>query len=257
MFLKRASLLLFFVVLIMLSGCSQAGSSSSGQSSPAPATATSLLTPTPTEIPARSVIFSTTDKVQLSGLLYGRGSTMIICSHEFRTSKVIWSVVPVLPLFLERGYQVLAYDFRGNGDSQGADNVGQLDVDLTAALSFARKQGAKKIVLLGSSMGGTASLKVAAHEQVAAVITLSSPQGFGVDVTDADLKAIKVPLLFANSENDQGIDETKHMYQVANQPKELKIYSGAAHGTQLFDGESRDDLTARIINFVTRYAPAN
>ncbi len=155
-----------------------------------------------------------------------------------------------------RGYMVLAYDFRGNGDSAGSADTDKLDVDLHAAIAFARQQGATKIVLLGSSMGGTATLKVAASEQVVAVITLSAPQTFASGVSDAEVKAISAPTLFINSQNDDFASDTQHMYDMANQPKEIHLNDGSAHGTAIFDSENGAELTQRIMNFVAHYAPA-
>jgi alpha/beta superfamily hydrolase len=152
---------------------------------------------------------------------------------------------------------VLAYDFRGNGDSAGKADTGLLDVDLRAAIAFVRQQGATKIVLLGSSMGGTATLKVAASEQVAAAVTLSAPQVFGPSVSDAEVKAIKAAKLFVNSQDDDYASDTMHMYAIASQPKEIKLYPGALHGTTIFDSENGNDLTQRILNFVVHNAPVN
>ena len=105
-------------------------------------------------------------------------------------------------------------------------------------------------------MGGTATLKVAASEPVAAVITLSAPQDFGVNVSDTDVKAIHAPKLFVNSQNDTFSSDTMHIYTIASPPKEIHLYSGSAHGTSIFE-ENGDDLTQRILNFVSHYAPAS
>ena len=99
---------------------------------------------------------NTGDHVQHSGLLYGHGKTMVICSHMLRTNKDIWGESGIPQRLAVLGYQVLAYDFRGNGDSAGLADASTLDVDLRAAVVFAHQQGATKIVLLGASMGGTA-----------------------------------------------------------------------------------------------------
>ena len=216
------------------------------------------ITPTPTipAIPSRLVHFLTSDHVQLAGLRYGSGKTAVICSHELRTSKIIWSDSGIPQYLASRGYMVLAYDFRGNGDSAGQFDTTKLDVDLRAAIAFVHQQGATRIVLLGSSMGGTATLKVAASEPVAAVITLSAPQDFGVNVSDTDVKAIHAPKLFVNSQDDTFSSDTMHMYTIASPPKEIHLYSGSAHGTSIFE-ENGNDLTLRILNFISHYAPAS
>src|SRR5260370_33765287 len=88
---------------------------------PPPPTPTPGITPTPT-IPAvssRLVHFSTSDQVQLGGLLYGQGKTAVICSHMLGTDKSIWPDSGIPQRLALRGYLVLAYDFRGYADSMG------------------------------------------------------------------------------------------------------------------------------------------
>ncbi len=256
--MKRSGSLLLIFLLLLLAACSTgAPPQSTVVPTPRP-TPTLGITPTPTipAIPSHLVHFLTSDHVQLAGLLYGSGKTAVICSHELRTSKIIWSDSGIPQRLASRGYMVLAYDFRGNGDSAGQFDVSKLDVDLRAAIAFVHQQGATSIVLLGSSMGGTATLKVASSEPVAAVITLSAPQDFGVNVSDTDVKAIHAPKLFVNSQDDTFSSDTVHMYAIANAPKEIHLYPGTAHGTSIFD-EYGNDLTQRITNFVTHYAPAS
>ena len=137
--MKRArpySLLLF---LILLAAC--------GSETPAATpTATPGITPTPTipDVPSRLVHFSTSDHIELAGLLYGQGKTAIICSHEFSTTKDIWPQSGMPQRLAQRGYLVLAYDFRGNGDWAGKGDLNKVPVDLQAAIAFTREQGATK-----------------------------------------------------------------------------------------------------------------
>ncbi len=226
----------------------------------ATATSTPGVTPTPTipSVPSRLVHFSTPDNVQLGGLLYGQGKTAVICSHMLGYTKSIWPESGIVQRLALRGYLVLAYDFRGYGDSIGSptirNNTTFNDVDLRAAIAFMRQQGATKIVLLGASMGGTASLSVASSIPVDAVITLSAPQNFASGVTDDQVKAMNMPKLFVNSQEDSYASETQHMYDIASQPKVLQMYPGGAHGTAIFD-DNGVDLTQRILTFVSQYIP--
>lgn len=215
---------------------------------------TPAVTPTPTlpNVESTPVHFTTQDHIQLAGLLYGHGgTTAIICSHELRGTKADWS--NSAPWFAARGFMVLAYDFRGYGDSQGLYDLGKVDQDLLAAINFVHSHGAKKVILLGSSMGADISLIVAAETPVAGVITLSPEYLFGL--SDHDIRAISAPKLFVNSEGDDYASDTKQMYQNARQPKELHLYTGSAHGVVIFDTSDGQDLIARIIAFANKYAP--
>lgn len=254
-------ILLLISALLLLAACSSGTSSQPiSASTPLPTpTPTAAVTPTPTipAVPSRPVHFFTSDHFQLAGLLFGHGKTAVVCSHEYRTTKDIWTTSRIVPLLALRGYLVLAYDFRGFGDSYGRVDTSMIAVDLQAAVAFVRKQGATKVVLLGSSMGGTASLNVASSEKVAAVVTLSAPQDFGPSVSDAQLKAINAPKLFVNTQGDDYAQETQHMYDVSRPPKQIHLYPGGEHGITIFDSEDGEDLTQRILNFIVHYAPAS
>lgn len=260
--MRRISLLFFLSLLLFLAGCGSGAVSQTASTATPGATATPTPTVAPTppipNVPARAVHFTTSDHVRLAGLLYGHGKTLVICSHMLHTTKAIWSESGIPQRLATRGYEVLTYDFRGNGDSEGSSDIWSLDVDLRSAVSFARQQGATEIVLLGASMGGTASLKVAVEEPVTAVISLSGPQNFSISVSDAEIAALKIPKLFMASESDEPfITDAKHMYAIASQPEEIFVYPGNNHGTDIFGGDNGDDPAQRIFHFLAQYAPAS
>lgn len=256
--MKGTRLLFLCVVLFLCVGCGSGAGAPSAATPPLTQTPTVAPTPTIPPVPSHLVHFMTPDHVRLAGLLYGHSRTMVICSHMNRTSKEIWVESGIPQRLAVLGYAVLAYDFRGNGDSEGHADAWLLDVDLRAAVDFARQQGARNIVLLGASMGGTASLKVASQEPVTAVISLSGPQEFLISVSDAEIKAITVPKLFIASADDSSFASAEqHMDAVANPPKELHIYPGSAHGTDIF-GDSNGDAPAQLVlHFLAQYAPAS
>ncbi|HEU5368986.1 MAG TPA: alpha/beta fold hydrolase, partial [Ktedonobacterales bacterium] len=207
--------------------------------------------------PAKTVHFQTSDHLQLAGLLYGQGKTAIICSHQSNSSKLIWSASGIPQRLAQRGYLVLAYDFRGYGESASGGTL-NYDADLRAAITFVGQQGATRIGLLGASMGGTVSLKVAASEPVSAVITLSAPEHFsGISVSDGEVQAITAPKFFVNSQDDTYAQDTEHMYTLASQPKQLQMYPGLAHGVAIFDGPYGASLTQLLLDFIAQYAPAS
>ncbi len=242
-------------LLVLLAACdSGAASQANPGSTPTPG-----ITPTAPipNVPAQAVHFQTPDHVQLAGLLYGQGKTAVICSHQSNSSKLIWSTSGIPQRLAQRGYLVLAYDFRGYGDSASGGTL-NYDADLRAAIAFIRQQGATRIVLLGASMGGTVSLKVAASEPVAAVITLSAPEHFSViSVSDGEVQAITAPKLFVNSQDDTYAQDTEHMYTLASQPRQIQMYPGSAHGVAIFDGPYGGSLTQLLLDFIAQYAPAS
>jgi pimeloyl-ACP methyl ester carboxylesterase len=197
----------------------------------------------------RAVTFTSDDGITLSGTLYGSGASAVVFSHMFPTDQTSWTLLA--QDLAGRGYMVLTYDFRGYGKSQGAKEVSKIDHDLRAAVAFVRAQGATRLVLVGASMGGMATAKVAAVENPAAVVIMSAPQSFaGLVVSDDEVKAISAPKLFIGSEQDGATSATLHMAEVASAPKDKYIYPGSGHGTYIFDTKYGADLTQRIIQFI-------
>jgi pimeloyl-ACP methyl ester carboxylesterase len=253
----RRMILLLLPCLLLPAAC-RSGSvpqQAAGTMTPRPTlTSTSAPKPLPTvpNIAGVPVHFSTQDHVQLAGWLYGKsGTTAIICSHEHPGSKAQWS--DSAPWFAAHDYLVLAYDFRGWGESQGQFDASKLDTDVLAAITFVQSQGARRVILLGASMGADISLIAASETQVAGVIALSPEYLFGL--SDTQIRAISAPKLFINSEEDGYVDDTRQMFQQARIPKALHLYPGAAHGVAIFESEYGQDLIGRILAFTTLYAP--
>jgi uncharacterized protein len=129
---------------------------------------------------------------------------------------------------------------------------------LQAALDFARQQGATRLVLVGASMGGTATIKVAAKNasSIAAIVVMSAPDDFeGLKVSDDELKALTMPKLFVNSEGDANYNTTIHMLDISPEPKDKQIYSGGDHGTYIFG--THPEAIDRIVQFIQHNAPAS
>ncbi len=251
----KKTVFLLLPTLFILAACGSGPTTGQATATPVP-TSTPKPTPTPAPtmptVPSVPVHFTTQDHVQLAGVLYGNGgTTAIICSHEHPGSKAEWS--NSAPWFAARGFMVLAYDFRGWGESGGTFDASQADKDVFAAIAFVHSRGAKKVILLGASMGADISLIAASETQIAGVITLSPEYLFGLSNTQ--IQAISVPKLFINSVDDGYADDTRQMYQNAQPPKELHLYPGSAHGVAIFSTDNGQDLIARILAFANKYAP--
>src|SRR5690349_14083388 len=128
----RKIVFLLLPTLFILAAC---GSGSATPQATVTSMPTSTPTPTPTPaptmptVPSVPVHFTTQDHVQLAGILYGNGgTTAIICSHEHPGSKAQWG--DSAPWFAARGFMVLAYDFRGWGESGGTFDASQADKDV-------------------------------------------------------------------------------------------------------------------------------
>lgn len=200
---------------------------------------------------ATKVSFNTEDGIQLSGYLFGEGDVGVVLSHMRPADQESWW--PFARVLKDKGYQVLAYDFRGYRDSQGELDLANIDKDVQAALDFLKSKGVSKIFLMGASMGGTASLKVASREDVAGVITLSAPFAIeGLDVSE-DVREISAPKLFIAAREDGLYTRSVDLFdQTSPEPKERQIVDGNAHGTDMLSGDSGPRVQGFIVDFLRR-----
>ena len=206
------------------------------------------------EIEGKVVSFTSQDDIALSGTWYGDGNHVVVMSHQYDHDQQSWK--PLVAKLVAEGYAVLTYNFRGYPPSAGAKDIGLIGRDLSAAVHFARDQGAGDVVLIGASMGGIATVPAAIIDHVTAYVTISAPLGFaGLLASDGALKGSAVPKLFINSEADDYIADTRHMAEVAREPKTLAVYPTGAHGVDLLATESGPQILQQIVDFVEASSP--
>ena len=136
------------------------------------------------------------------------------------------------------GMRVLAFDFRGNGRSRGLgdpDTRLELGRDLKAAVGRIRADGVAKVVLIGASMGGAASVQNGPDLDVDAVVSLSGTRlwpGFGINHPDA-LPRLTIPFVLFVSRHDPNVplDEAKGIVAaVGSTDEQLVVLEGRDHG---------------------------
>lgn len=192
------------------------------------------------------------EPVVLRGRLFGNGPTGVILAHMRPADQTAWFPYAT-ELAALGGFTVMTFDFRGYGDSTGDKDFDHVDTDLTAAYDYMRGElGIQKIFLVGASMGGTASIIVAARRQVAGVISISSPSQFQTMDALAAVSSLDAPKLFVTSEKDVPAKRSlESLMAAAPEPKQQQIYDGNAHGTDLLISPSSADLRRRITAFVS------
>lgn len=185
------------------------------------------------------------DKKDTPGTIYGSGDMAIIFSNMDTNSQKEW--FPVINGVNSDKIMVLTYDYLGYEDDQS-----QILLD---AISFVHDLGAKKIILVGASRGGVASIKVAFQaldsDNIIGVAALSAPIEYdGCTFYSTDqLRCIKIPTLVINSENDDGAADTVKMHDLFTGPKNLFICPGDAHGTEMFQTNG-DAVIKQLQNFI-------
>jgi uncharacterized protein len=201
--------------------------------------------------PGRLIRFRTEDGLTLAGELRGSGPTGVVLAHMFPTDRTSWS--DLATQLEDRGYRSVAIDFRGYGDSGGQRDIPEIWRDVLAAIDALRDRGARKIVLVGASMGGTASLIAASRTEVQGVVTLSAPSTFmGLSAPPEVLAAVDEPKLFIAAEGDGAAAATAQgFYETASGAKRLEIVTGDDHGTELLEGRHGEAVRQMILEFLT------
>jgi pimeloyl-ACP methyl ester carboxylesterase len=204
---------------------------------------------------ARVFRFPTSDGATLVGLTLGRGRTGLVLGHQLGSDLCEW--LPQARAFARRGYRVLVFDFAGYGDSRpGPDS--RVDTDVVAATAELRRRGADQVVLVGSSMGGTAVLSAATRIRppVAGVVSLSGASGFGGVDAEGAMARLRVPVLFVVGADDQHFTEqARQMYRAARAAdRRLLVVPGGGHGTSMVEfGDDAPRVLAAVRDFIANH----
>jgi pimeloyl-ACP methyl ester carboxylesterase len=211
---------------------------------------------------SRPVTFASADGVELSGRVFGEGPTGVVLSHMRPSDQTSWW--DFARQLADDGYVALTYDFRGycpGGDagcSGGDKAIAAIWQDVLGAIDEIRAEGATRVVLIGASMGGTASLVAASKADVEVVVTLSAPVSIEGLVADPDtLATVTAAKLFIAGNGDaQAADAAQQLFATSPQPKRLNIVTSNDHGTDLLTGNQAGILRTTILNYLAEYAPA-
>lgn len=193
----------------------------------------------------------------------------IILSHMMPATKESWE--PFVLELQKIGYESLAIDLRGHGESDGgpdgfskfSDREHRASInDLESAWEFMKSRGAKaeKTVVIGASIGANLSLEfLTMHSDLAGGILLSPGNYKGIDSLglvkelDPEQKMLFVASKLDNRTAGNNAEQNRGYYDSASQVKNrhIIIYDGAGHGTDLFGLKEEYDLTRAIKLFLT------
>ena len=201
------------------------------------------------------VSFPTQDSATIHAEVYGVGERGLVLAHGGRFSKESWA--PQAQALAKAGFRVLAFDFRGFGQSKGpgdADPLGApLRLDVLAAVRHLRATGARSVSIVGASMGGTAAADAsieAAPGEIDRLVLLAAP------ANDAPEK-LKARKLFILCRDDVGgpdiprLPKIRAQYEKAPDPKEWVVLEGSAHAQFIFASDQGERLMSEILRFLS------
>jgi dipeptidyl aminopeptidase/acylaminoacyl peptidase len=154
----------------------------------------------PSDLPLQDVRFDATDGTHLAGwlLMASPQKPTIILSHGLKSSRA--QTLPWARFLYQAGYNVLLYDSRGCGESEGwgVGLGGREAEDVLGAVRYLKQRADlsnKQIGALGLSLGGGASLLAAAQEPAIQAVVADSSWVDATKLVDYEDNFHGLPLL--------------------------------------------------------------
>jgi predicted alpha/beta-hydrolase family hydrolase len=275
---------LLSVVVLFVAACSAGSSPSTETPTPEPPTKTPLPpSPTDTSKPEPSATITprptidlelvltpkvmvayevhylglkTSDDVQIIAKQFGGGEIAVILAHQGTQGANQRDWEAFAKMIAERDFAAATLDFRGRGLSKGDYNATNLLIrDMRALIDRLREEGYDRIVCMGASMGGSTCLRAAVEYELEGLVVIGSMMSNGepTKITADELAALTIPKLFITTEEDRFGEipaAIKDMYEIAQEPKLLRIFPGEVHGTEMFNQPYGEEFTAELLAFL-------
>lgn len=193
--------------------------------------------------------FRTADGTRLVGHRFGGtkpGSrTAVVLAHQSNGDLCEW--VPYARRLAARGFFAFPFDLRGHGASKGRQEYGRLGLDVAAAVRATRSLGARRVIVVGASLGGIAGVVGAASVRppVAGLVAVSAPAAIAGRLNALPSAArLRAPTLVVSAEQDQSAPydfaaDAQRLYDATGTAeKRLELVPGSLHGVALVAGSA-------------------
>jgi pimeloyl-ACP methyl ester carboxylesterase len=193
----------------------------------------------------REVSFEASDGGRVFANFYaaerGDEESAVVLAHGMAFNKESWN--ELAGRLAKEGHRVLAIDFRGYGKSTAGREGRALDLDVLAAIKFLEENGAKRVSVVGGSMGGGAAATAATKTregQIDRLVLLA-----GVPISNPG--KIQGEKLFIVSGGDSLRARVEQQFDAAPSPKTLVVLDGDAHAQNIFRAAQAAQLTKLIV----------
>jgi dienelactone hydrolase len=194
----------------------------------------------------------------VTGASIGEGDTAAVYLHQTAPSGFCgW--VPYAGWAADQGVRGVLIDLCGWGKAQckgafASDPVAQVKL----AVDWARGQGAKRVTVIGASLGGATALAAGSKAGADAVVDLSGPFSYqGLPTAAEATPSITVPLLVAMATNDLEMEPDKVRAAFNSAPSKQKrwVATESGHGWgMLNDGTDADPQWTPLAKTVLGWA---
>lgn len=188
---------------------------------------------------AEIVTAEATDGLTLVGEFYAAPDTApsILLMHMLGSRRTAWQ--PLVPALTDRGYNVLAVDLRGHGETGGARDWSLAERDVQSWIEWLMLQPTSAdapVALVGGSIGANLALVgCAADDRCTTVIALSPSLDYGGITPEFAIEGLadRPMLLVASQDDTTSSDAVKLFTGVAEGELGVQLYEGSLHGTAL------------------------
>lgn len=223
------------------------------------------------------VFFKSLDGIKLHGWLFPSESNKGTVIFLHGNAENIGTHVNSVLWFIDRGYNVFAFDYRGYGKSEGYPTVSGIHIDAESAIKFVleRSELSKNIILFGQSLGGAVAITTLANSSFKSYVkclivesTFSSYRGVAKDKIEKNFftkifgyplvylinddyspeKFVKmvspVPIIILHGKEDKIVESyhSKILYEKALEPKMIIIKEDAKHINVSRYGDVREKI---------------
>jgi pimeloyl-ACP methyl ester carboxylesterase len=203
-----------------------------------------------------TVSFATEDGGMVYADVYGTGERAVLLAHGGRWNKESWA--KQAPVLVKAGFEVMAINFRGRGKSNGPGGMEasdkQLEMDVIAAVRYLQAHGAKRVSIVGSSLGGAAAgdasidSKRGEPDKIDRIVMLGAAPNLPAE-------KLKSPALFIVARDDVSGDGPRlpgirAQFEKAPEPKKLVVLEGSAHAQALFDTDQGGRVMREILRWL-------
>ena len=223
----------------------------------------------------RKIFLITKDEVKIAANLYPAESPKgwIVFSHMMPAVKESWN--DLAEIFCGAGYESIAIDLRGHGESVFNGSMRELNyrnfsdkehqksiLDLEAAVDFLikeQKAAPAQISFVGASIGANLSLQyVSEHPEFKTAVLLSPGLDYRGVKTEPLAKNLKAGqrVFFISAKDDvrsggDNAEENQKLYDLtpAGAEKKIKIYETGGHGTDIL--KAQPELAGLIKDFIS------
>lgn len=175
----------------------------------------------------------------------------ILLMHMLNSQRSAYD--PLIPYLLDAGYIVLNVDLRGHGDTGGFADWDLALEDVQAWFDWLREQDgvdASRVATIGASIGSNVALLACGNDaDCVTAVALSPGENYrNVEPVSAISEGLNAFLIAAHNDS-YSADSVRTFLNESTGFVNVRLYTGSAHGTRLFDN-SLESVANAIVDWL-------